>query len=255
MSEPRILLYDIETSHNLAAIFSMYDELTQHENILQERYVISVSWKWLDSPKVHSVSVLDDPKLFKKDPNNDLHVLKTFCKVLLEADCIVGHNSDSFDLRMLEGRALYHGLSPLPPITSIDTLKVAKKRFRFNCNRLDYIGQFLGLGKKIKTSNELWLRVLRGDRAAIKAMVAYNKQDVLLLEKVFLKLRPYMENHLSRGLFGKTGCPRCGSHSVQSRGTHKAVTRTYQRFQCQKCGGWFRSLRNESSYPQEFRII
>src|SRR5947207_13877289 len=105
MSEPRILLYDIETSHNLAAIFSMYDELTQHENILQERYVISVSGKWLDSPKIHSVSVMDDPKLFKKDPNNDLHVIKTFWRVILGAVCIVGHNSDTFSLRNMQNRS------------------------------------------------------------------------------------------------------------------------------------------------------
>jgi predicted RNA-binding Zn-ribbon protein involved in translation (DUF1610 family) len=234
----------------------MYDELTNHENILKERYVISVSWKWLDEKKVHSVSVLDNPKLFKKDPNNDLHVVSTFCNVLTTADVIVGHNSDSFDLRMLEGRALYHGLSPLPPITSIDTLKVAKRRFRFNCNRLDYIGQFLGLGKKIKTSNDLWLRVLRGDRAAIQEMVKYNKQDVVLLEKVFLKFRPYCDSYVNRQLLGATeGCPRCGSKHIQSRGTHKAISRVYQRFQCQKCGGWFRLVVNDREIKPTTRVL
>jgi len=244
MSKPRIILWDIETTHNLAAIFRLFEDYTSHENIIQERYVVCAAWKVLGEKSVHAVSTLDNPKLYAKDPHNDKHVIETLHKVLSEADAIVAHNGDQYDIKFAEGRMLAHGLSPLPPIPSIDTLKVAKSRLLLNSNKLDYLARYLGFGKKISTKNELWLRVLQGDKSAIREMVKYNKHDVVLLEKVFMKLRPYAANYINRQLFGHSdGCPRCGSRHVQSRGTHKAISRTYLRFQCQDCGGWFKSTK------------
>ena len=245
MNEPKILLYDIETTHNVVASFDLRDEYTPHTNIIQERYIVCAAWQWLGEAKIHAVSVLDDPKLYRKDPHNDRHVVETLHKLMSEADVIVAHNGDAFDRRYVETRILYHGLPALSPVASIDTYKVAKGRFRFNSNRLDYLGKFLGFGGKISTPPGLWLDVLKGDADAIRTMVRYNKRDVELLKNVFLKLRPYMANHINRELFGKVGCPRCGSHKIQSRGVHRAITKIYQRFQCQSCSGWFRKLRAE----------
>lgn len=240
--EPRIILWDIETSHNVAAIFRLFEDYTSHENIIQERYVVCAAWKELGKSKIHTVSTLDNPRLFRRDPHNDLHVIQTLHKVLSEADVIVAHNGDGYDIKFTEGRMLAHGLSPLPPIPSIDTLKIAKARLLLNSNKLDYIARYLKLGKKIHTRNELWLRVLAGDASAIREMVKYNAYDVELLEKVFLKLRPYAANHINRQLFGhEDGCPRCGSRHVQSRGTHRAISRNYRRWQCVDCGGWFKT--------------
>lgn len=243
---PRILYWDIETSLQAVTVFDLkYNDFIAPDSIVSERYVICACWKWQGEDKVQSVSVLDNPELYAKDPHNDLHVIQALHKVLSEADVIIAHNGDSFDTKYVETRILFHGLAPLPPITSIDTYKTAKARFKFNSNKLDYLGGYLKVGRKKPTTSGLWMRVFNGEKAAIKEMVSYNKQDVLLLERVFLKLQPYMQNHLNRQLFGKTGCPRCGSNKVQSRGLHRAVTRTYQRYQCQKCGGWFRALKVE----------
>ena len=247
MNEPKILIWDIETSHNVVAVFRLYGEdYINHENLLQERFVICAAWKWLGEKKTHAVSGLDDPSRFRKDPFDDKHVLEALHKVLSEADVIVAHNGDAFDIKFVETRMLAHGLSPLPPITSIDTYKVAKSRFMFNSNKLDYLGKYLGVGQKKRTAPGLWLEVLKGSPAAIKEMVEYNKEDVNLLERVFLKLRPYVANHINRQLFGGNGCPRCGSKKVQSRGVHRAITKIYQRYQCQSCGGWFRLLKSQA---------
>lgn len=246
MADPKVLIYDIETTHNLAAIFRLFEDYTSHENILRERYIVSVAWKWLGEKQVNAVSVLDKPSLYRKDPHNDAFVIETFDRILEEADVIVAHNGDAYDIKFLEGRRLFHGLSPLPPQTTIDTLKIAKSRFYLNSNKLDYLARYLGLGKKVRTDNEWWLDIVQGGPkavAAIKKMVHYNKIDVELLEKVFLKLRPYCANHINRELVGGDGCPRCGSHRFQSRGVHRAISRVYQRFQCNDCGGWWRSVK------------
>lgn len=252
-----MLLYDIETSLQPVAVFSLLNnDFIQPENILSERHLISVSWKWLDEKTVHAVSLLDDPKRFAKDPHDDKHVVEVFHKVLMDADCIVGHNADSFDFRYLKTRMLVHGLPALPPINSIDTYKVAKSALLFNSNKLDYIGGLLKVGRKKHTSTGLWLKVLQGDKGAIRQMVAYNKQDVILLERVFLKLRPYVANHLNRQLFGQTeGCPRCGSKHVQSRGTHRAISRAYRRFVCVDCGSWYREALNDRSVRVTTRVL
>lgn len=246
---PRILIWDIETSHNIVAVFQLRNQDWIHpDNILQERYIICASWKWLGEKTVHTVSVLDDPKLYAKDPHNDLHVIKTIHGVLSQADAIVHHNGNAFDNKFVETRILVHGLDPLPPIPHIDTLKVAKLRFLFNSNSLDYLGALLGVGRKLKHPTGWWLDVLKGGSKAISAirgMAKYNKVDVLLLEKVFLKLRPYMPDYLNRQMFGCKGkCPRCGSNKVQLRGLHRSLTRLYQRMHCQACGGWFRAQKS-----------
>jgi hypothetical protein len=244
MPEPRIVLWDIETTHNLVAVFKLFGEdYISPDNIVQERYIVCAAWKVLGEKKVFAVATTDDAKRYAKNPHDDYHVVKALHDVLMTADVIVAHNGDKYDIKFTEGRMLFHGLSPLPPITKIDTLKAAKDRFLFNSNKLDYLGAFLKVGRKKPTTSGLWLRVLQGDKAAVKEMVIYNKQDVELLERVFLKLQPYMANHVNRELYGGTGCPRCGSNHVQSRGTHKALTRTYQKFQCVDCRGWFRAMK------------
>ena len=245
MAEPKILIYDIETSLETVAVFGLkYNDFIDPDNIVTERYIVCVCWRWLGEKTVHSVSLLDDPKRFARDITDDKHVVEVFHKVMSEADVIVAHNGDNFDSRYLKTRMLFHGLPALPPIPSIDTYKVAKQQLLFNSNKLDYLGKFLGLGGKKPTPKGLWLEVMRGSKKAIETMVAYNKRDVILLEDVFHKLRPYMTSHMNRQLFGQDkGCPRCGSNRVQSRGTHKAISRTYTRFHCTACGGWFREVK------------
>lgn len=249
MSQAKVLIYDIETSLQLVSVFQLqHNDYIDPDSIVQERHVISICYKWLGERKIHAISLLDDPRRFSKNPHDDAYVVTEFHKVLAEADCTVAHNGDQFDQKYLKTRMLVHKLPALPPTTSIDTYKLAKQHFLFNSNRLDYLGKLLGFGGKKPTPKGLWMQVLKADPAAIKTMVEYNKRDVDLLEKVFLKLRPYAANYVNRQLFGQTaGCPRCGSTHVQSRGTHKAISRTYRRFQCQKCHGWFREMKPTSA--------
>lgn len=258
--EPRVLFYDLETSLQTVAVFQLGgNDWIRPENLLTERSIICAAWQWLGEDKIHTVSVLDDPKRFAKDQHDDYHVVKTIRDVMAEADVIVAHYGDSFDNKYVKTRTLKHGLDPLPPYVSIDTKKIAKQVFYFNANNLDYIGKFLGIGSKIHVPGGLWLKILRGGPdavQAIKTMVTYNKGDVALLRKVFMKFRPYIPNYVNRELFGNTGCPRCGSKKVQSRGTYYAQTRTYRRWQCMgECKGWFRTLKADAGSATKNRVL
>ena len=256
--EPRIILWDIETGFDVLAAWGLYnDHGIPHENILKERYVVCACWKELGKPTVYSVSLLDDPKRFKKDPTDDYHVCRVLHQMMQNADVLVAHNGDSFDKPYVETRLIYHGFPPLPPIPTIDTKLVAKKRFRFNNNRLDYLAQYFKVGKKQETEKGLWLKVLQGDPKAVRTMLVYNKHDVRLLERVYKRLAPYAQNVLNRGFFGDhSGCPRpeCGSRRIQARGIHRSLTQQYQRYVCLACGGWFRERLANKQHPHT-RVI
>lgn len=256
--EPRVLLYDIETSLQTVAVFQLgNNNWIQPHNILQERHMLTACWMWLGEDKVHSVSLLDDPDRFKKDIHDDYHVVKTLRDVMAQADVVVAHYGDSFDNKWVLTRALYHNLDPLPPFQTIDTKKIAKQRFYFNSNSLEYLAKYLKCKhNKLYSGGGLWLKALRGDKEALKKMVSYNKGDVLALRDVFLKLRPYIPNYMNRELFGKEGCPRCGSKKIQSRGTYYAQTRTYRRWQCQgDCKGWFKTLKADKGSATQHRVL
>ena len=78
----------------------------------------------------------------------------------------------------------------------------------------------------------------------IKVIEKYNKQDVILLEKVYERLLPWLgRNHPNRNLYNSTGCPTCGSAKLQKRGFSYTTTGTFQRYQCTHCGTWSKSTK------------
>lgn len=261
MTQPRIILWDIETTHNLAAVFQLkHNDYINADNIVQERIIICAAWKELGKRTVHAISTLDNSLKTGANRLNDQYVCGKLHEVLSSADVIIAHNGDEYDIKFTKGRMLVHGFPPLPPILSIDTLKVARKQFLLNANNLNYLGSLLKVGNKKPTKQGLWLKVLQGDESAIRQMVTYNKEDVRLLERVFLKLRPHIADHTNRQLFGTSGhgrldCPRCGSADVQSRGIHRAMTQTYQRYQCKACAGWFRERRADHLSSTRTRVL
>lgn len=238
---PKILAWDLETSYIIGMFFQLFEQRISHENILQDSFVICGAWQWIGKKKIYSVSVLDDPKRFKRDYTDDYFVIKTLHDVLSEADAIVAHNGKKFDFRVFNARCLYHGLPPIKPVIQIDTLQIARKHFRLTSNRLDHIGQVLGVGGKLHTPKGLWKDCTLGDPKAIKKMVKYNRRDVPLLTDVYHKLFPFFETIINHNIFLGTecNCPKCGNDRIQSRGTKKTKTREYRQFQCQECMSWF----------------
>jgi hypothetical protein len=84
-------------------------------------------------------------------------------------------------------------------------------------------------------------------------MEEYNKQDVILLEKVYGKLKPWIKNHANHSLHSETGlvCPNCGGNHYQKRGFYYTHNCQYQRYQC-SCGTWFRSVKNLSKRVDKY---
>lgn len=204
------LYYDIETSPNIVFSWSVGNNINlDYDNIIQERAVICVCWKWEGEDKVYSL---------QWNKGDDKHLIMEFLKVLVTADEIVGHNSTAFDLAWLRTRALYHGVKGLPEFKSVDTLAMARKAFRFNSNRLDYISKFLGHKGKIKTTFKLWKDIVLDNNAeAMNKMVIYCKKDVVLLEDIYQKLSGFVVPYSHAGVVegrSKCSCPYCGNEKT-----------------------------------------
>lgn len=241
--KPKILLWDIETSLMRVACFDLYPDRISHKHILDDWHIICGAWKWLGEKRVHTAIC--------QPGGNDREAVQKLRDAVAEAHMVIGHNHDRFDLKKLRTRMVAHEIDPFPKALSIDTLKIAKREFGFTSNRLDYIGQFLGLGGKIDTSGEgLWLKVLQGDRQALRDMVRYNKRDVTLLEDVYLKLRPYDQHHPNLNVIRQSekACKHCNADEtmLQRRGWAYTKTMRYPRYQCTACGGWSQGRKGQS---------
>lgn len=231
----KILLLDIETSPNLAHIWGLRDQYINPQHLLESSYVLCWAAKWLGDKEVQFDSV-----------NKSSHktMLRRIHKLISAADAVIHYNGTKFDMPTLNKEFILHGFPPPAPYKQIDLLKSVRSQFRFPSNKLDYVAQRLGLGKK--TDHEgytLWVKCMNKDKEAWKRMEEYNIQDVVLLEKVYEKVLPWIKNHPNRGLYGGDGCPTCGSSRLQKRGFAHTSTGSYQRFQCTECGSWSRSTK------------
>lgn len=253
MNNPKILIFDIETAPNLAYVWGKYEQnVIAYEN---EWYMLCYAAKWLGKKKVMT-SKLNDFKLFKKDKRNDLEVCKELWKLLDEADVVIAHNGDSFDIKKTNARFLYHGLTAPSPYKTLDTKKIAKRYFKFNSNKLDDLGEHFGIGRKVKHEGfSLWLKCMDGVKSGWNNMIKYNKQDVILLEKLYLKLLPWITNHPNYGVYlGKEHvCPNCGSEQVIRRGFNYTKTMVYQSWQCKNCGSWSQSSKGEKTIKPKLK--
>lgn len=229
----KCLLFDIETAANLAYVWGKFEQ--DVIRFQSEWYMLSWSAKWLNGE--HITKCLADYQYDPNDPHNDKELVTDLWKLFNEADVIIGHNGDKFDIKKANTRFIEHGLPPPAPYKTVDTLKVARKYFGFNSNKLDDLGRRLGVGRKIKHSGfDLWLGCIRGELASWKKMKSYNRQDVVLLERVYLKLRPWIENHPPTSE-DPAECPCGGLYKKRGSSLLKGGKRR-QRFQCKKCGKW-----------------
>lgn len=214
------LFYDIETSYNIGKFWrSGYNQTIQPNDIIHERAILTIAWKWEGEGKVNYMSW---------DNGCDKKLVETFVGLMNEADELVGHNVERYDTSFLMTRALVHNIYALPKYKQFDTLKKAKYHFNFNSNKLDYIAKLVGLnGKYNHAGMSMWDDIILYDlfkmgtvsqrNHSMKEMIHYNCMDVLLTEEVFNRLRLYSTHETHHGvLLGKPkfSCPNDGSEDV-----------------------------------------
>jgi len=205
------LFFDIETSPMIGWFWRTGKQYVDAKQIQVQKKIICISYKWQFEDSVRTLKW--------NNKQQDKEIVKEFIRILGEADEIVAHNGDRFDIKEIRTRAIKEGVLMFPKYRTFDTLKKARKYFNFNSNRLDYIGQVLEVGRKLDHEGiDLWLSVVDGDKEALQRMIDYCEQDVILLEDVFHALSPYVDhntNHSVHNNKGKAYCPNCASKDVK----------------------------------------
>ena len=245
----KILLLDIETAPNTAHIWGLFKQNISINQIMESSYVLCWAAKWYK----------DDEVMFSGiNTVRPKSMLNRIYKLLNDADAVIHYNGTKFDIPTLNKEFLLYGMTPPAPYKQIDLLKVAKGQFRFPSNKLDYVAQALGIGKKTKhIGHELWIQCMAKDKAAWEMMEEYNKNDVILLEQVYDKLKPWVKGHANHGVY-ESGlcCTNCGSINYKRSGWAYTQSNKYQRYCCKDCGTWFKApVVNLAGEPKRFTSI
>lgn len=240
--QARILIFDIETAPMRSYTWSMWKQNVGGNQVMSDWFVLCWSAKWLFEEEVLSGTLNPD----EVKAEDDSRIMGSLWTLFDEADILIAHNGDRFDIPKANTRFLLHGLRPPSPYQSIDTLKVLKRMFKFSSNRLDYVNKEMGLTRKIDTGGfELWSRCMNGEQEALNEMSSYCDQDVRILEEHYLKVRPWIKSHPNLGMWieeNVQSCPNCGGQEIAFSGkTYTTTVSQFDVFTCDDCGAHGRS--------------
>lgn len=238
------LYVDIETAPYEAYVWRTGKQFVSHDSLKwghRDGNIICVCYKWGHEKKVHSI---------EWNQNGDKELVEKLVPVLIEADEIIAQNGDRFDIPYINTRIVANKLEAAPIWKTVDTLVIARKRFRFPSNRLDALGHFLLGEGKIRTDFKMWVDIKENDcTKAMAKMVRYCKKDVVLLQRVYEEIGAFHKpkTHVGVSTGGeKWTCAHCGSQDVsKSKLRYTAAGTPQYQMQCNNCHKYY-TISNKS---------
>jgi hypothetical protein len=197
--KPKILYIDVETS--LSELYGNFGLKVRGEHISSKLvkhpfFIICWSAMWMDEKKIYSGCVsLEDALLWQ-----DRYILPPLVELMNRADIVAGHGVDPFDAKVINTRILLNGSEKPEDYKTWDTLKLARKKFRFESNELDYLCRIFGLRPKMPMCIEDWIAITQGDKDTLNKMQEYNKGDVKEGAQVLEKLKGWDNKRWDFGL-------------------------------------------------------
>jgi DNA polymerase elongation subunit (family B) len=263
--KPRTLIYDIETAPAIGLYFGRPYDVNIAKTI-QGEYVFGFAYKWLGEDKIYKCYMWDlpgygkDPKSFTGWSNNSREVVKRWAELVASADVVVGHNSDRFDYRHMQGRLPQYRLPPIPWPQMVDTKKLAVQIGNYQSNKLDDLGDLMGTGRKLPHNDypnaiDLWWDCMNNKAKAKKHMVEYNIIDTKRTEALYLLFRPYAKSHPNMATIAgrPNACPKCLSETgFWAQGFRTTKTGKYRRWQCKACGSYVSNRRGEKGVAPNY---
>jgi hypothetical protein len=236
-NKPLVVLLDIETAPLLGYCWGMWENNLGLNMIKTDWYILSWSAKILGEPTVYYKDQRD-----AKNIEDDKELLKDIWKLLDRADVVITQNGIRFDIKKLNARFILNGMQPPSSFKNIDTLKIAKAKFAFTSNKLEYMTdklctKYKKLSHKKFPGFELWKECLAGNIEAWKEMEKYNKHDVLSLEELYEKLIPW-DSSVNFNLYNdseENEC-KCGSSEFIKKGYAYTAVSKFQKYKCKECG-------------------
>ena len=239
MTEPKILLYDIENSPELGYYWPPgYD--TNILKVVDDWYMLSFAYTWFDPDGLDPDNIHFERKAVRK--GDDKALMRKLWKLWDEADAVMAHNGDAFDQKKSRTRMSYHRMTPPSPFIEIDTLKMSRQPFKHSSNKLDSLARYYGIGSKLPHQGmATWFGCMENDPVHWATMETYNKQDVVLMDGIYRIESPWSKTKLNMQAWqGTYRCVQCGSGNLESRGykSRGGTERTHHTWRCLDCGKW-----------------
>lgn len=237
----KTLIYDIETSPCLGWFWRSGKQVVGAHQIRRPGKIICISYRFTHWPKGKIKNLRWDHK------QSDKKMVLRFADIANKADIIVGHNGDGFDKKWLNTRLAYYEQPTLRHLVTEDTLKQSRQQFNLPSHRLDFLCKYFKIGGKLSTATGLWERVVfDNDKESLQQMVDYCDQDVLILDKLYKRIYPYVNHKINMAVVkgNPESCPDCGKSEIQKRGFTYTRAGKFQRYSCTSCGHWFKTGRN-----------
>jgi DNA polymerase III epsilon subunit-like protein len=258
-SAPRILLFDLETAADISLHFGRWKQNISQKNVVKSGgYILCAAWKYLGDSKISSISLTPE----EIDNGDDSRIIATFFELYEDADAVVAHNSKGFDHKVLQARATANYFPALPVVKVLDTLEIAKKSFRLPSNKLGDVAEYFGLETKLDTSGiTLWKEVQFGNKQAMKDMLQYCEQDVVVLEQVYLRIRHAGKagSDFNAGLYyndEKLRCRTCGSDDIHLTGRVAATSLSlFEEYRCDSCGAVHRNRTSTTTKGKRKNLV
>jgi len=252
----KVLILDIETAPIRAYVWSIWNVNIGVNQIQSDWFCLTWAAKWLFEDKVYSARL--KPEEVKAE--NDKRIIQGIWRLINEADIVIAHNGEKFDIPKINTRFVINGLEPPLPYQQIDTLKHIRRQFGFTSNKLDYVNKLLNLERKKETNFELWENCMKGNANALREMEEYNVQDVRILEETYLLIRAWIKPHPNMGLFildeKEERCPSCGSAELKDMGKlYFTTANTYELRKCGNCGAASRKRLSEVKINQKRHLL
>jgi hypothetical protein len=248
-SPAKILLFDLETSPMEVYSWGLWKQLIQPQQVMKDWAVLSWSAKWLFSETTMGMVVSPEEAKDREDKD----IMEKLWGLMNEADIIIAHNANKFDVKRMNARFIQNGLLPPSPYRVIDTLASIKRVFGFSSNKMDYVNELLGLTMKLAHEGfDMWKKAVNGTSeesfAALGNMLEYNKVDVLALEELYMMIRPWIKSHPNVNLYqdwkeedDQIHCVNCGSDNITWNGKYYTPSGRFASFRCNSCGAMGRS--------------
>lgn len=240
----RVLFFDIETSPLKAWVWRLGEQVVRHDQLVEghEKYnIICLTWCWNDG---EGANVID----WGYEEQDAKRIITKFDELVMEADIVIGKNSDKFDNRHMNWMRMQHKLPPMPDWVNLtdDLEKQMRKHFggAIPSHSLDYLSKFFGLGGKDHMEFQDWLDIVEKHPTrglpALQKMCDYGMKDVLDTRKVWELVEAYITPKYKKVSVGSgLGCNVCGHTGLVKNGTkynYKDGT-VYQRWYCKHHGG------------------
>ena len=242
---PKIMIYDIETSRAEFKSFWTGKQFLGHKSMTKEPAIISISWKYIGDDKIHALH-------WDLKTHSDKDMVFEFLKEYNSCDMVVGQNNDGFDNRWVQARAMKYNFDLNTKVKSFDLMKMNKRLFRLPSYSMDFVTKFIDVTfKQSHEGKHMWDMIEGGNDSEqeeyIGKMIGYNKGDIVSTEDMYLRNRKYYGHKVHFGVLQgkpKFTCPNCGGCNLELYKSTTTGSGTVQRIMRCKDDGVMFSLNN-----------